>query len=1228
MEIKKYIDGGIDTDSDEITIEKNACVLMEGFRFGSSDVAGQGRIESVYGNTLITNPYLPTTGTNYRIGSCFDEGNQQIFVFNWNSLGLQGIYMYDLTANLWFRVLLNNQVASGLRFDKNKLIQSEVLGDNLYWIDSSNQPRKICVQAGITSNNSNIVVYGLSFSEVRSAGNVTTTLTFTSLPATTNRIDLYWRVAGASVYSLAPLSAAGVVSPLTFTPFSTTQPVEYRVHFVFVANPTTRPVVLDVAFSNTVLPYRFPLLEKELTLIVRPPHYPLSAVKVNAATIPSLSTYTQNFIKDEAMQFTLRYVYKTWERSVIGQWSQMVIRNLAAETFNVVTVTLPFAEKIPQFAGQVELIVRYGNTGKSFKVKTWETDETAIINHNNGTTALTHYFLNDQTGLPVDDVAATKPFDSIPITANVIETAKDRLFVGNGLYGYDTPATTSLTVALAAVPGVPATVAAEWHEYNIEFSDRLTPATYTATWYLLWIPSVSRYYIVAPYCNPFLNFPPPAGLVINISDPSLVVGSGTTASSAINTHPDFRAGFLILDSATYVGIFASAVTATNVPISTTTNADRALKSNSSYRTAIVFYDEHRRKCGYIQPANSSVYTAQRAYNTAAFSQTIQWTLLNTAAFSEIPDWAFYYQIVRTKNLHNAFFMQGRTLDTGYITKDATGAYPFGSLATTYASTQNGIAINISCLEGFGMGYIFTEGDLVDIHLSPTTSYTLPVIAQDGQYIVVGLKSIGTLGAGVPVIFEIYTPYKAAVNEFLYEVGECYPVTGAGTAARSYSVLTGYLNGDVSVLARVDATGTYYVEAMSPNDKYWKQWETDIGFANVIDTIGQQAEEDSFSHSNTIILGSKNNGLSSFDALNKTTLPFELGGLSKLQLTSKVQQEGTVMLGIGRYETATIYLGETQVFDQSGNSFLAKSTGVVGNVQVLKGSYGTINPESVVEEQGMVYWIDAVNGKAIQYGINGLFPISEYKTRRFWRLFGRAYSSNTISYIEALGNRPFVFGGIDPEHNEYLVTIPKVLTAPPMGYLTDYSPQIIYPYDMWDGLAKTMVFKTEQNPNRWQGAYPFAAEGFINANNRCYAFKGGQLYLQNDTAAAPCRFFGVATQPKISYIENVEQGKVKEWHNVALQSNSKPSFTHFRSERPVVQSSDLDDTEYSDKEGVYYAPIYRDRLTPGQPSVIAAGKFGDEIQCAALRVHHIFPTGVFVYINFFNTGFTMSKGHTV
>lgn len=1226
MEIKKYIDGGIDTDSDEITIEKNACVLMEGFRFGSSDVAGQGRIESVYGNTAITNPFLPATGTNYRIGSCFDEGNQQIFVFNWNSLGLHGIYMYDLTANLWFRVLLNNQVAGGLRFDKNRLIQSKVLGDNLYWIDSSNQPRKICVQAGITSNNSNIVVYGLNFSEVRSNGNVTTTLTFTSLPATTNRIDLYWRVAGASVYSLAPLTASGVVSPLTFTPFSTTQPVEYRVHFVFVANPTTRPVVLDVAFSNTVLPYRFPLLEKELTLIVRPPHYPLSVVKVNAATIPSLSTYTQNFIKDEAMQFTLRYVYKTWERSVIGQWSQIVIRNLAAETFNVVTVTLPFAEKIPQFAGQVELIVRYGNTGKSFKVKTWETDETAIINHNNGTTALTYYFLNDQTGLPVDDVAATKPFDSIPVTANVIETAKDRLFVGNGLYGYDTPATTSLTVALASVPGVPGTVVAEWHTVAITFREPATGVVTSQTWYMLYIPSQTLWVNVSLYGNPYTTIAPPAGLVINVSDPSIVGGLGTDLFLTIATSY-YIARFFTLLTAVDGGIFASAVTATNVPVTTTTNSDRAFKSNSGYRTAIVFYDEHRRKCGYVEPSNGMVYTEQRNYATASFNQTIQWTLLQTAAFSEIPDWAFYYQIVRTRNLNNAFFTQGRTY-AGYVVKDDLGVYDFGTLATAYASTQNGIAVDISILEAFGMGYIFTEGDLITLHLSTGVNHTLPVVAQAGQYVIAGLKDIGTIGVAVPLIIELFTPYKAATNEFEYEVAECHPVIAPGTASRRYSVLTGYLNGDVSIINRTDFIGSYAVEAMSPNDKYWKQWETDIGFANVIDTIGQQAKDNTFSHSNTIILGSKNNGLSSFDALDQTTLPFELGGISKLQLTSKVQEQGTVMLGIGRYETASIYLGETQVFDQSGNSFLAKSTGVVGNVQVLRGSYGTINPESVVEEQGKVYWIDTINGKAIQYSEAGLFPISEYKARRFWRLFGRAYSSNTIDYIEALGNRPFVFGGIDPEHNEYLVTIPKTLTAPPMGYLTDYSPQIIYPYDMWDGLAKTMVFKTEQNPNRWQGAYPFAAEGFINANNRCYAFKGGQLYLQNDTAAAPCRFFGVATQPKISYIENVEQGKVKEWHNVALQSNSKPSFTHFRSERPVVQSSDLDDTEYSDKEGVYYAPIYRDRLTPGQPSVIAAGKFGDEIQCAALRVHHIFPTGVFVYINFFNTGFTMSKGHTV
>ncbi|MCL5460230.1 hypothetical protein M3M33_16455, partial [Loigolactobacillus coryniformis] len=80
----------------------------------------------------------------------------------------------------------------------------------------------------------------------------------------------------------------------------------------------------------------------------------------------------------------------------------------------------------------------------------------------------------------------------------------------------------------------------------------------------------------------------------------------------------------------------------------------------------------------------------------------------------------------------------------------------------------------------------------------------------------------------------------------------------------------------------------------------------------------------------------------------------------------------------------LYLGEVQLVGSDKNAYLASSPNVIGTVNILKGNFGTVNPESVTEYRGNVYWLDANNGRYIQYSSNGLFPISNYKMTRFWK----------------------------------------------------------------------------------------------------------------------------------------------------------------------------------------------------------------------------------------------------
>ena len=153
-----------------------------------------------------------------------------------------------------------------------------------------------------------------------------------------------------------------------------------------------------------------------------------------------------------------------------------------------------------------------------------------------------------------------------------------------------------------------------------------------------------------------------------------------------------------------------------------------------------------------------------------------------------------------------------------------------------------------------------------------------------------------------------------------------------------------MRGDVVILQR----DSYLTENMSGNDTYFQNWYTDIGRPCFKDTIGQKIKTNSVVWSNVYIPGSNNNGLSSFDALDEQLLPVEMGSLNGLQLTAKVNnQQGLIMLAVCVKETASLYMGEVQVVGSETNAFLASSPGVIGTINVLKGSYGTINPESII-----------------------------------------------------------------------------------------------------------------------------------------------------------------------------------------------------------------------------------------------------------------------------------------
>ncbi len=899
--------------------------------------------------------------------------------------------------------------------------------------------------------------------------------------------------------------------------------------------------------------------------------------------------------------------------------------NAVSRQYSRIDVELPLSEPIDQDVIQVDLVANYLVSGLYTIIKSWKTsnpfDVLAIAAHNNGSTPLTYQFYNNQVGIALDSAYSVKPNDSVPISAGTIEVAKNRGFMGNYKLGYNSSnLSTSLRVSqVLTTLGTSAITSIQGEWYAIRYFGGALGLRGLVTSYIIQttVPASGQppgspyyYYTVANAATP-----------LPISIASGLIYLGTNISQVLNYYGGLSLENMV-DQGVSVAILPEAPSANYGVIA------KAFKTNSFYQVSVSFLDNYQRKGGIVTNDALRVTIPNTGFSANQYVTALNWFLDNSNAAFEIPVEAFYYSINITKCLRTRFFEQAIGF-MSYCTIDEAGTLAFTSYL--YDPNLHGVAIDISFLTSNGMGYTYNAGDICSFFLNGQY-YSLAIIGTSGNFLICALQDIGILGSLAFSKYEIYTPYKQQANEPYFEVAEIYPVSNPGTAARQYSVTSGAIAGDVFVFQRSNNGVLYVAEAMSPNNKYYMQWITDAGRPNFVDSIGQVNKTMSTAFSNTFIQGSQVNGLSTFDALDTQDLSQEFGDLQKLILASKIQKEGTVMLAICVRETVSLYLGETQVAAPQGNAFLAISSGVIGTIYPLKGSFGTINPESAKRLHGDVFWIDVNNGGPIQYSDNGLELITK-KLHTFWRRWCAAYKTLTPAQIVALGSQPFIIGGVDKFNGELLWTIPQLLAANPAGALPGYTtgapPNL---FNIFDGQAKTMVYKVKDT--RWMPACSYAAEGLIDVGNQLFGYKGGNLYLMNDTTALVNTFFGVAYAGMVMFAPTDLPDLPKLLQAINVESDVQPTSMIIHSYYPNEQLTDIVSTDWKNKEGVYYVSLRRDRLSPGFTDPIKARISGDKIIGKAPSIQLNFgvdiPAGVitpvYFHLKYVNIGYQASGGH--
>jgi hypothetical protein len=986
----------------------------------------------------------------------------------------------------------------------------------------------------------------------------------------------------------------------------------------------------------------------EINLVRRPPNVPPNITK-NTDT-----DFKGSFIGADSFRFGLQFEYWDGEFSVISPWSRSSRYNDEVGVENRIQVEVPFAVVARESVRRLRLVVLVESTQKAFVVRSWDRlqDTAALDAHNQGIAQLTYSFYNDIQGQAIDDVTKTSLFHYVPIKNKTLEVIKNRLFLANNLDGYDIPLTTSLSVSQQVTD-----VALPSYDHNL-INVNISATRYSfvpvglgGSWvatawynYRAW-----QIYIqgVSGVVDGYYAITSTEAHTTTIADPGLVAPPGTVAFAGLTFRGATQAE--VVNGLALPGTFVNPSPSLGVPppgiksivnksFATTTNICSItgittttlpmFKSFDRRQAGIVFYDRALRRCGVVTHGGLIFNIPPRNFALTTGVAALKWNLSGAGAINEIPDWAWYYAPLLQKPLRTRSLVQfygGLLLYAKPLAGHEEDTSVWDSSVVTIENKTIGINISLVALHSAGLGYVFSEGDFVALYDDAGNFYTLPILRLSGAGtdLLVGKKDIGDLSSR-KFIVEIYTPYKASTEEPFFEVGQTFEVLNPGTPSRQYSQLSGTFQPDAYIKSRVHGTETYFAEVMNPQDKFWKIWVFDHGKPNFIDPIGQRRVRTSLRFSAKYLDGTLTNGLSDFNPLDEEVLPVQMHSIQRIVNTSGEAGKGEVLLCLGEGRSSSVYVGEATLQSLKGTPYLVKSDGVIGSIQPLQDFMGTINPESVaVDSTGRVFWVDILNELVGSYAANGLFAVSKYKMSRALRQFARAYKQTSVATIEGFGSRPFIVGGVDGVHEEYLFTLPQ-LSINPQGTLGD--PALPNLYDIWDGGGKTIAFKYTRD--RFLGSRRFQPEAFAQMGRALFSFKAGQVFEHNK-ATTYNNYYGTPVRSRLMVVENGgPDSQMKVFKALYVEANQKPTYAHIRTEQPNVQSSDLVQ-EWKTKAGIFYAPILKDRMSPnasGTPEERMHAQKGDPMKGQWAKIMLEWDAHSLLQFRILDVHYIISAGH--
>lgn len=676
-----------------------------------------------------------------------------------------------------------------------------------------------------------------------------------------------------------------------------------------------------------------------------------------------------------------------------------------------------------------------------------------------------------------------------------------------------------------------------------------------------------------------------------------------------------------------------------------------LKNGGVYSFGVVYYDRANRSglTNIGKELKLPFYTEGSGVETAP---TVSWEIKNLA-----PDWATHYQIVRTENTALSKYLQWYTNEVAYEEDGAESNFNDASI----------IVLDITNLTdeyktsnpGSVLVYDFTPGDRIRLIRDSNKNFfetyiDLRILSFESGKLKVK-NDIDDIDLSAGVFFEIYTPKLETSQNIYYEIGECFKVLkhtdddgniiyyhqGATENQdplnpSSSPAVGAFKGGDTYYRKRSINSGIETYKVNIDSQLYSDSWQSkisDIGRPNVVDKNAKRTNRiTTIYYSDRFIPETNINGLNGFFDTSFETYDRKYGSIQKLFSQDKrldCYQET---------KTGKILVEENVIFDQFDQGTIGSSSKVLSKIIYYKGDYGTLNPESFVENEGRRYWFDVRNGKVLRLSNDGITPLSDKKMH--------GYFESKSNFYSAFNLLPEVWGVFDENFDEYIVAFGSV--SRPEGFTPDelalVSSQADQVTETRDGLtftfdilysanklgvptefevvrdlsngtfiinsvagnitldrqkllaipAETLGFS--EKTGFWTSFYSYDPECMIRAGVDFLSFRNGQAYLHNTSNAIRNSFYGEDRGSEVWAVFNQNPSNVKVFQALSEESDTvwqvRDIFTQ-GGQRSNLTKDDFSvaygqgHTLYS-KENIHYAPFWKDENTPNVDNPLIEG----------------------------------------